>query len=351
MVSVGMMYYIAFLVPAIFSFAGSCAVIATYFIFPTMRKGAVYKHIICLHIADIMQCGSWFLGPKFASTGQHHHVCLVQEYMFQYGSIAKGLWVCAISVLTYQSLMAMQLTEGRFRRKSIACFGLPFGIIAVSAYYDTGKLFCGGEFRQSLEHDRERAYLITYIGFIYASVIINIIVILLIYSKIRNLYATAAPSGGAEASNKEKLLSMCKVLGLYPIVCSVSWAPEVAFLFWKILALGIFTGISINSSGLWFALIFFCTNNSARRLWASKVSTVRSLMGISSRSDLTQASTAQGENTVTTELSSLRTSTTIGTDTLYCMDDNVMHFSGRNFSADDCKDNRRFGKAQKNPLR
>ena len=350
MVSPGLAYYIAFVTPAAFSFLGSVGVIGTYVYFPQLRSGAVYKHIVCLHIADIIQCVSWFIGPKFSSLGWPQDVCLTQEYIFQYGSLCKCLWVCAISMLTYQSLMAMQLTEGRFIKKALICFGLPMPVVAVSAVYSTGNLFCGDTFRSSIAHDREKAYLICYIGAIYLSILANLFVIFLIYSKISSLYGSPFARGAAGDTNKTKLLSMCRILVLYPILCSLSWAPEVCFLFAKDLILGIFTGVSVNFSGAVFAIIFFSTNRKAKKCWgdyiSSKVFTAKSRMGFSTTTNnLTGVpSTWDGTGGKSTELSrgsyAFSMSSAVNQSVV---DENVMHFGGRNFSADSYQ-------AQKNPL-
>ena len=336
MVSTGLKYYIAFAAPAAVSFLGSAAVIATYFKFPQLRKGAVYKHVISLHIADMIQCASWFLGTKYHSTGSNRFVCVLQEYTFQYGSLCKAFWACAICLMTYESLTAMTLTEGSYLKKCIACFGIPVPIVAISGYYATHELFCGGNFHSTLDRDKEWAYLITFIGTLYTAILVNVIVMYLIYRKIQNLYCTMSSRSSGESS-QARLLAMCKVLSLYPIVNSIAWAPEVTFLFTRSIELGIFTGVSVNSSGIWFALIFFLSNKSAKRCWfgyfCSKASSVRSIIGISSSLD-TRQSTAEGSGVLSTELSGASYAMSTTTITSTVLDDNVMMFNNRNISTD-----------------
>jgi hypothetical protein len=316
--STGFQLYLAFLFPAIVSFLSSAAVILTYYILPELRKGSVYKHVICLHVADMIQTGSWFIGPKFSSAGGDRSVCAVQEYLFQYGSISKAFWASAICVLTYQSLLNMKLATGdKFIKKCVMCFGLTAILVAISAYYSTKTLFCGGHFHSQLRYDRETVYLIVVVGSLYLSILLNCVVTFLIYLKIRNMYSTSPD--GAEDISRSRLLSLCKVLIFYPVISSIAWAPEVSYLFLRIFELGLFTGVSINSTGFLFALIFFSSNKTAKTFWGSylsdKTSTVLMMGGssffLSFRSQQSTGETGTG-SVFATELSSVSNPTSRG---------------------------------------
>jgi hypothetical protein len=256
--------YLAWLIPSIFSFLSSCAIIY-YIIFykPNLKTQLFHQLTILLAVADIIQSGNWFIGVKYSA---HYHQCATQEYLLQLGLVLKASISVVIStvaiyvVKTHKNprhLVVMRLTT--------LALMLPCALIAASLYAHSARLYCNVEiphYRDSSPTTQRSivAYWVVTI-FIYLCAALNVCLLSSMELQLRALRLSlrgssvttpCRPSSFSSSSSSSlssslssssqplpsrtapsinhKMMTLITRLRIYPLIFVVFWVPEVVAL-------------------------------------------------------------------------------------------------------------------------
>jgi hypothetical protein len=168
--------YIYFIVPSCLSFLVSlilliCVTSSAYYRIPFYQYNATHSAL------DILQAASWFLGPRYHTSGT---LCKAQEYVFQFTTLCKLINTVLVVGSAYALLKTKVLNSGWTRLTFILSYLSAVVCLLFSVIFDSAVVFC------PFEHDNfyaetlpdsdiksERiAYIVTFLGPIVLQVIV-----------------------------------------------------------------------------------------------------------------------------------------------------------------------------------
>jgi hypothetical protein len=216
--------YLYFLVPSSISFTMSFFMFINIVFSKKLQNQFFQQLSATIALADMIQCGSWFVGGKWDSP---FVICASQEYFLQGGCLFKAfttILICGISTVVILTLHVPKINI--FHYSSILYFMMPALCIFISVYYKTARLFCGNQSQyESSSADSRNAVLSYGLAFllpIYMCVVVDFLLYIYISHAIRKKYDTSG-----ESEEQQLLMSSVKRIKIYPLLFAVGWFPEL----------------------------------------------------------------------------------------------------------------------------
>lgn len=221
--------YIYFLIPSIISFIVSAYVIAKILKISYSLKKQFHLFTFLIALLDMLQCFSWFLGPRYETSS---NLCHGQEYIFQLAVLLKAATIVIVCVTIYYAIVCGLILDISSRQVMIWYFSMIiFWIISVSC--NTAKLFCPFNYHHELSVEElnrnsfDFAPLISYVvTFLFPLTVCFIITSYFTIKSQLHAQKLAAHSINAVASS----------LRVYPVILAVCMYPISAFLIIVIVA-------------------------------------------------------------------------------------------------------------------
>jgi hypothetical protein len=187
---------------------------------PDLRGKLFHQLMFLLLLGDIFIALSWFLGNK---TKNSNRLCLVQEYLLQYGLLSRAFMTVMLCYLSYGILTLLTLpTLKNIFTRLVLCLGSVLVILFVSIYFDTGNIFCSNSIDSKLD---EIKYGVIILCPIYFCLFIDVIIYLVARSKVYQLNR----SEPSQTNNIPNLLNISKQLLRYPVLYALLLFPEVLY--------------------------------------------------------------------------------------------------------------------------
>jgi hypothetical protein len=134
--------FLCALIPACVSFTIASFALLHTFLF-TEKLTFLRRLDVLFCVAEMVQCGSWFFGPKYTSS---RVVCALQEYFFQAGLLLKcAICVINIALMSYVVHKRCMPTYDIVKIPIFAIFGLAGLSLLLSIALDSSEVICTGE--------------------------------------------------------------------------------------------------------------------------------------------------------------------------------------------------------------
>jgi hypothetical protein len=261
--------YIYFLVPSVFSFLFSCAVIYKVTSNQQNLKKKFHQLTLLIAVFDFIQCVSWFFGPRYETETT---LCLAQEYMFQLGSFGQGITAVIICTTISKAIQFGKVPT--WKNKEIIPWVLSLPIcLTLSVSFNTATMFCPFNKHHELYHPNLThnspvlKHLVCYI-LCYLFPLLMCVISTLWYT-IRSMYTAYRKSDRA-------IYQVAQQLRLYPLMLAICMSPIVSY-FISVIITGeeshplLFLGaILASSSGIINGWVYFhIIRNSKERSYST----------------------------------------------------------------------------------
>lgn len=187
---------------------------------PDLRGKLFHQLMILLLLGDIFIAASWFLGNK---TRNSYRLCLVQEYLLQFGLLSRALTTVLLCHLSYEIITLLTLpTLTTILRRLVICVGSVFLILITSIYVNTGDIFCSDSIDRKLD---EIMYGVIILCPIYCCLLINVAIYLITRLKVSQLNGSVA----SQSNNISNILEISKQFLRYPVLYALFLLPDVLY--------------------------------------------------------------------------------------------------------------------------
>jgi len=220
-----------------------------------LKRQRYHQYSSMLACWDIVQCGSWLIGPKYDNP---YTVCSIQEYMYQVGGMYKSITIVVISVSIFYIILTSKTPAPNIIKRGIAlAFAVGTMCLLASMSIHTAHIFCDIESRESADfidnskavHTQRLAYVFTFVLPIYVCFMLNLIC---------TVYTAVLLS--FKSSNT--LLPLLRPLLPYPVILSIALIPSGTY-FFTVLSTGNasavhghMSALGISCSGIFFNLAY-----------------------------------------------------------------------------------------------
>ena len=263
--------YIYFVVPSAISFLASVSLLIYIIKYRSFQK-QFYQFTGVFIFFDIIQCTSWFLGPRYIT---HDNTCRAQEYMFQFGGLGKS-FLCVVIAGCVQ----FALKFGRNSMRGAIMFGwysICGILVIISICLRTADIFCPFDTDHELyyvNYSTGSRHFTSLVGYFCVFILPIFICFML------NIAAIAVSLRGARKFNIPKVQEIVYKLRIVPVLFFLCMVPIVTFFLVTVFA-GIrvrallqFGGASLMSCGWILAALFV-----AFREYEPKGSAARRMIG------------------------------------------------------------------------
>lgn len=203
------------------SFSLSLLMALNIFLVKELRSRVYQQLLVLLAITDLIKTSSWFLGPKYMSP---YEICSVQEYIFQFGSLAQALVAALICSVAYLTVAHRQVPSTP--RLMLYLGGLLLVLIvsvSLNIAFRTSRLFCGQAYSGFSEsHFRTELYIYS-IGILFpilSTVVLNLGTYLAINRRFKRMNVVLNLS-----ESDAPLHILVYRLRAYPIIYSACYMP------------------------------------------------------------------------------------------------------------------------------
>jgi hypothetical protein len=219
-------------------------------VFLTPKLWRDFHQVMCLFIglADMLQCGSWFVGNRSSL-----NECRMQEYLLQIGCLLKGYWTVVISSTSWSMIHRMQqLTIRDLGYHLTISIFIPLSFWMSGIFFKSADIFCDSRVSKT------PVYVLTFLFPLLICIIVNTILYFHIISQVKSLQFTFSDS-----SPETKLLKMVRRLKYFPIILSLGWSLDLIAVMWTLLTghynliLDILSALGVCSSGVLVSSIYF----------------------------------------------------------------------------------------------
>jgi hypothetical protein len=267
--------YVYFVVPSAVSFLCSTCLLIYIFRYQGFQK-QFYQFTGVFIFFDIIQCASWFLGPRYHTNGM---TCRVQEYMYQFGGLGKAFHCVVIT-----GCVQFALKFGRNSMRSSVLLGwysLCGILVVISICLRTADIFCPFDTDHELyyvKYDTSSQHFKSIVGYFCVIILPAFACFAL------NIVAIVIALTGTRKFNIPKVQEVVYKLRIVPILFFVCMVPIAAFFLVtvfagvRVRALLQFGGASMMSCGWIFAALFFAFHK-----YEPKDSLVRRIIGSESK--------------------------------------------------------------------
>jgi hypothetical protein len=248
--------YIYFLVPSICSFLFSSAVIYLIASNKNNLKKKFHQLTLLIALFDFIQCSSWFLGPRYETDTT---LCLIQEYMFQIGSLGQGITAVIVCRTIAKAIQFGKVPTWNSQWIIPWVLSLPM-CITLSASFNTATMFCPFN-----EHHEIYQKNITRDSSVFRSLICYSLCYLfpLFMCVISTLWYTIRSMYTAYRKSDRAIYQVAQQLRLYPLMLAICMSP-IASYFLSVIITGeenhplLFIGaILASSSGIINGWVYF----------------------------------------------------------------------------------------------
>jgi hypothetical protein len=188
---------------------------------PAFRGKLFHQLMVLLLLGDFFIATSWFLGNK---TKNSYHICLIQEYLLQFGLLSRALMTVMLCYLSYGILTLLTLPSFTdILLRLVVCVSSVFLILSISIYFNTGDIFCSNSIDRKVD---EIKYGVIILCPIYCCLLIDVGIYLVTRSKVYQLNQSMTSQTQNNISN---LLNISKQLLRYPVLYALLLFPDVLY--------------------------------------------------------------------------------------------------------------------------
>lgn len=219
--------YNVWLITSIISFLFSFLLFLSFLL--NSKKWYLMFHQLSFYLAilDIITSFSWFISNKYTTT---YNICCLQEYIFQFGIVLKGMTTIVICYLSMIVIYTMKIPSFIEVCKALIILNfIGFIFVSLSIYFQSADIFC-------LYHDLEDASNSSIKGYFYFNIIplySCVIIDIALFLHIRYKIYLTQKSNHLDISllnQTNKLLKIVRKLLFYPLLFGICLLPEAILL-------------------------------------------------------------------------------------------------------------------------